>query len=85
MNYMEDRAIDRLLMLIDFEKAFDSISWKFLYEVLNQLGFGLDFIKWIKPFNSNIKATVPQAGFLSEVINIERACKLGDLIAPSCL
>ena len=31
MNYTEQRAIDGLLMLIDFEKVFDSISWKFLY------------------------------------------------------
>ena len=66
MNYTEQRDIDELLMLIDFEKALDSISWKFLYEVLNRLGFGPDFIKWIKLFNSNIKATVLQSGFLSE-------------------
>ena len=59
-------------MLIDFEKAFDSISWKFLYRVLKYFGFGPDFIKWIVLFNSNIKATVLQAGFLSEFINIER-------------
>ena len=50
MNYTEQRNINGLLMLIDFEKAFDSVSWKFLYEVLNYLGFGPDFIKWIKLF-----------------------------------
>ena len=82
MNYTEQRDIDGLLMLIDFEKAFDSISWKFLYEVLNCLGFGPDFIKWIKLFNSNIKAAVLQSGFLSEFINIERGCKQGDPVAP---
>ena len=82
MNYTEQRGIDGLLMLIDFEKAFDSISWKFLYEVHSSLGFGPDFIKWIKLFNSNIKATVLQAGLLSEFINIVRGCKHGDLIAP---
>ena len=69
-------------MLIDFEKAFDSISWKFLYQVLKNFGFGPDFIRWIELFNSNIKATVLQAGFLSEFINIERGCKQGDPIAP---
>ena len=82
MNYTEQRDIDGLLMFIDFEKAFDSISWKFLYEVLNGLGFGPDFIKWIKLFNSNINAAVLQSGFLSEFINIERGCKQGDSVAP---
>ena len=78
MNYTEQKDVDGLLMLIDLEKAFNSISWKSLYDVLSHLGSGPDFIKWIKLFNSNIKATVLQAGFLSEFINIERGCKQGD-------
>ena len=69
-------------MPIEFEKAFDSISWTVLYRVLKFFGFGPDFIQWIKLFNSNIKATILQAGFLSEFINIERGCKQGDPIAP---
>ena len=31
MNYTEVTNKNGLLMLIDFEKAFDSISWKFMY------------------------------------------------------
>ena len=37
IKYTEDNKIDGLLMLIDFEKAFDSISWKFMYLVLENL------------------------------------------------
>ena len=69
-------------MLKDFEKAFDSSSWKFMYEALSHLGFGPDFTMWIKLFNINIKATALPAGFLSKFINIERGCKQGDPIAP---
>ena len=32
-----------LLMLIDFEKAFDSISWKFMCNVLEFLGLPSDY------------------------------------------
>ena len=32
MNYTEVTNKNGLLMLIDFEKAFDSISWKFMYK-----------------------------------------------------
>ena len=35
--YAESNNIDGILMLIiDFEKAFDSISWKFMYHALYQ-------------------------------------------------
>ena len=35
MVYTEQKNIPGLLMLVDFEKAFDSVSWKFLYKTLN--------------------------------------------------
>ena len=57
--------IDGLFMLIDLEKAFDSISWKFMYHTLYKFAFTKKFIKWIKPFNTNIKASILQFGFLS--------------------
>ena len=69
-------------MLIDFEKAFDSISWKFMYKTLEFLGFGEKFVNWIKLFNNKISASVLQVGIKSESFNIERGCKQGDPIAP---
>ena len=71
-----------MLALIDFEKAFDSISWTFIYKTLEFFGFGKSFINWIKLFNTNIKATIIQCGFLSRFINIERGCRQGGPISP---
>ena len=68
-------------MLVDFAKVFDSVSWKFMYSVLKFFGFGSSIIRWIQTFNTNIKATVLQSGFLSEFINIEKGCRQGDPIA----
>ena len=36
-----------LLLAIDFEKAFDSISHSFIIKTINYFGFGYSFIKWI--------------------------------------
>ena len=69
-------------MQIDFQKAFDSVSWDFLYTVLHRFGFDDNFIKWIKLFNNEIKAFVTQCVFLSNPIAIERGYRQGDPIAP---
>ena len=39
MNKTETRKQTALLMLIYFEKAFDFLSWKFLYKTLELFGF----------------------------------------------
>ena len=65
-------------MLIDFEKAFESILWNFLYRTLKFFALREKFINWIKLFNNDTKAYVLQCGFLSEPINIRRRCKQGD-------
>jgi hypothetical protein len=41
MHYLEENDTDGLLLsLVDFEKAFDSIEWKFLQKALNSFNFG---------------------------------------------
>ena len=82
MHYTENKNIPGLLLLVDFEKAFDSISWSFLNRCLNQLGFGTSFIRWITLFNTEVFASVLQCGFLSSRIEIKRGCRQGDPIAP---
>ena len=81
MYFAEKHNLPGMLVLIDFEKAFDSVSWTFIYQTLEYLGFGQSFIDWIKLFNTDIKATVIQCGFLSKFIDIERGCRQGDPIS----
>ena len=45
--------IKGFLMTVDIEKAFDSINHCFLIKVLEEYGFGKDFIKWIKKLLQN--------------------------------
>ena len=40
MEYAEENDIPGLFLLIDFEKAFDSISWNFLNNILKIFNFG---------------------------------------------
>ena len=82
MKFTEDRRLPGMLVLIDFEKAFDSISWSFIYETMEFLGFSKNLVDWVKLFNRDIKATIIQYGVLSEFIDIQWGCRQGDPIAP---
>ena len=42
------KKIDGLIIVIDFEKAFDSISWDFISKTLEIFNFGDETIYWIK-------------------------------------
>ena len=75
MRATEIKNMSGLLMLIDFEKALDSLSWKFLYKTLDHFGYSESFIKWIQLFNTDISAYVVQCGFLSKPITIGRGCR----------
>ena len=81
MHYTEAKRINGILLLIDFAKAFDSISWTFIYKTLSYFGFDNELLKWIKMFNNNIIGRVCQSGFLSNPINIEKGCRQGDPIS----
>ena len=37
-----------ILCKLDIEKVYDQISWNFLFTVLQQMGFGIKWISWIK-------------------------------------
>lgn len=82
MSFTENENIPGLLVLIDFEKAFDSVSWSFIYKALEYFGFGNNIINWIKILNKDFKASVLQCGFLSEQFKIQRGCRQGDPVAP---
>ena len=50
MQYTEEQHIPGLLLLIDFEKAFDSLSWRFIDKVLGYFNFGPSIRKWVSTF-----------------------------------
>ena len=82
MEYAEENDIPGLFLLIDFEKAFDSISWNFLNNILKIFNFGESIQKWVKTFYNIIKSAVNQGGNLSEFFHIEGGCRQGDPLSP---
>lgn len=82
MQMTEDKNIPGLLLFIDFEKAFDLISWQFIQKVLQFFNFGTSIQKWVHIFYTNIISAVKQGGNLSEFFEIQRGCRQGDPLSP---
>ena len=57
-----------ILLLIDFEKAYDSISFSYIDKCLNFYNFGPDIRRWIKILLYNFKASTNHCGNISEYI-----------------
>ena len=58
MEYTDDQKIPEILMFIDFEKAFDTLEWSFIQDVLKCFNFGPVIIKWIWILYRDVKSTV---------------------------
>jgi hypothetical protein len=78
MQYTEEHNIPGLLLLIDFEKAFDSLSWDFIKNTLSFFNFGPSIQKWFTVFYQDAKSAVIQCGYLSNFVKISRGCRQGD-------
>ena len=74
--------IPGMILIIDFEKAFDSISWKFINKVLDFFNFGENLKKWINILNKNVNLCVIQNGIFSPFFYIGRGCRQGDPVSP---
>ena len=82
LQFTEENNIPGLLLLIDFEKAFDSLSWSFINKVLQFFNFGPSIRNWISTFYKNSSSAVLQCGHLSSFFKLGRGCRQGDPISP---
>lgn len=69
-------------MKIDFEKAYDRVSWSFLFEVLQKKKFPEIWIDWIKACDIGGRVCVNTSGERSEFFKTYRGLRQGDPLSP---
>jgi hypothetical protein len=77
IEYMDKTNKPGLALQLDFEKAFDSVEWYFLFEALRKFGFGPDFIQWVRVCYKDIFSTVGKAGHSTGWFKILRGVRQG--------
>ena len=75
LYYTEKENVPGLLLLVDFEKAFDSVSWFFINKVLDFYNLGSSFKKWINIVYKNINSCVHINKHLSECFFPRHGCR----------
>lgn len=70
------------LLLLDFEKAFDSINHDYLWIVLTRFGFGPKIIKWCTILYKNASSCILINGHLSRFFPLHKGCRQGDPLSP---
>ena len=66
-----------LLLFLDFEKAFDSIEWQFIWRTLNKYKFGPTFITCVKTLYVDSKIICKNNHWLSEEFSLSRGIRQG--------
>ena len=82
MSFTAHNNIPGILLLIDFEKAFDSLKWSFIDKALELANFGLKFRSYIKTLYNGISTTVINNGKISEWFSPQRGVRQGCPISP---
>lgn len=72
----------RILLKLDITKAFDSVSWPFLLEVLRHIGFGHIWCHIISGLLTSSSTQVILNGTLREKNEYQRGLRQGDPLPP---
>ena len=74
IHHCNSKKKEALLLLVDFQKAFDN--------ALKMYGFGDSIRKWIRLFFDKREALILLGGHLSKKIILEQGAPQGDVISP---
>jgi len=77
IEYSNLKKINGCLLFLDFQKAFDSVEWDFMFATLKRFNFGDMFIKWISVLYNKPLATVKLNGCLSTTFELKRGVRQG--------
>ena len=82
INYTMNKNIPGLILLLDFEKAFDTLEWPSIKKTIQYYGFGPSIKRWIQILYRNIGSCVINNGWTSDCFKIKRGVRQGCPLSP---
>lgn len=81
-DLMDAKKISGIFLLVDFEKAFDSIEWSFINNTLELFNFGASIRKWFSVLYNGGETAVMNAGYMTDYFQISRGMQQGCPLSP---
>jgi hypothetical protein len=66
IEFTEKYNTEGVIVMLDFQKAFDSVEWEFVFHTMVKYNFGTQFINWIKVLYKNPMFCVKNNGWVSD-------------------
>ncbi|KAJ0493102.1 putative RNA-directed DNA polymerase [Helianthus annuus] len=82
VTWAKKRKVKMLIFKVDFEKAYDSLNWKFLFKVMEYMGFPDKWVNWIKGCLRSAKGSVLVNGSPTAEFKFKRGLRQGDPLSP---
>lgn len=82
INFMKKEKGKGYLFKLDFHKAFDSVLWDYVNEVMASMGFGSRWRGWIMQCISTAKMSVLVNGSPTKEFSLEKGLRQGDPLSP---
>ncbi|KAF3788748.1 Transposon TX1 uncharacterized protein [Nymphaea thermarum] len=70
------------ILKLDISKAFDSVSWEFLSDLLTRLAFGPSFRQWVMSLVTGAQLAVSFNGKCGDFFSLERGLRQGCPLSP---
>ncbi|GJT40171.1 RNA-directed DNA polymerase, eukaryota [Tanacetum coccineum] len=81
-QWCKNKKYQTMIFKVDFEKAYDSVRWDYLEDILKKIGFGEKWCDWICNCLLSSKGSVIVNGSPTNEFRFQRGLKQGDPLSP---
>ncbi|GJW16706.1 transposon TX1 [Tanacetum coccineum] len=82
VDYLKKSKEKGLIFKVDFEKAYDSLNWRFLQDIMKRMAFGEKWCNWVEYFLRFASMSILVSGSPTEEFCLERGVRQGDPLSP---
>ncbi|XP_058763698.1 uncharacterized protein LOC131637124 [Vicia villosa] len=82
VDFVKKEGLSCLLFKVDFEKAYDKVSWVFLHFLLEKMGFGVKWREWMELLVFKSDMSVVVNGSPTKEFAVKRGLRQGDPLSP---